>query len=84
MLVLECYNKNIYIGDEMVGYIDRYGNMFVNRKKFALLTDDGRILIEERYEGGYIDDSGDVFLRNKLVGHITENNDIYFSPKALS
>jgi hypothetical protein len=33
MLVLDSFGKNIFIGDEQVGYIDRYGNMFVNGKE---------------------------------------------------
>ncbi|MFA7222183.1 MAG: hypothetical protein WC148_01445 [Bacilli bacterium] len=83
MLVLDSYGKNVYIGEELVGYIDRYGNMFINGKKFAFLTEDGKIMIEENYEAGYIDDCGDVYLNHKKTGHITENNDIYFSPKAV-
>ena len=50
MLVLDSYGKNVYIGEELVGYIDRYGNMFINGKKFAFLTEDGKIMIEENYE----------------------------------
>ena len=83
MLAIESYGKNIYIGEELVGYIDRYGNMFVNGKKFALLTENGKIMIEEHYEAGRIDDIGDIYFKTKKVGHITANNDIYFSPKVI-
>jgi hypothetical protein len=52
-------------------------------KKLALLTEDGKMLIEERYLAGYVDDCGDIYFKDKKVGHIMANNDIYFSPKAL-
>jgi hypothetical protein len=38
MLVIDSFGKNIYIGPDQVGYVDRYGNMFVNGKKASLIN----------------------------------------------
>lgn len=83
MLVIECYGKNIYVGTDLVGYIDKFGNIFMNGRRFAKLTDDGKIIIEEVHEAGYIDDIGDIYLNGKNCGHIMESNDLYFSPKLI-
>ena len=52
MLFLDCYNKNVYIGDELVGYINHNGVIFISGRKFATLTEDGEIYIE-KFKAGY-------------------------------
>ena len=47
MLFLECFNKNVYIGDELVGYISKNGTIYINNRKFAVMSDDGKIFIEK-------------------------------------
>jgi hypothetical protein len=52
-------------------------------KKLCVLTEDGKMMIEERFLAGYVDECGDIYFKDKKVGHIMANNDLYFSPKAL-
>lgn len=47
MLFLECYNKNVYIGDELVGYISHNGVIYINSRRFATLTEEGEIYISK-------------------------------------
>ena len=83
MLFIDCYGKDVYIGEELVGYVNKHGVIYINQRKFGNLTDDGRILLEEKYEAGHIEENGDIYLNSKNVGHLTANNDLYFSPKKL-
>ena len=57
--------------------------MFVNGRKLATMSEDGKIMIEEHYLAGFVDECGDIYFKDKKVGHIMANNDLYFSPKAL-
>ena len=83
MIYIDCFNKNVYIGEEPVGYVNRNGIIYINSRRFAELTKDGEIYLEGTYLAGYIDEAGDIYLNDKKVGHLTENNDLYFSKKAL-
>lgn len=77
----ECYGKNVYIDDALVGYVERLeggdGCIYISGKRFARLTYEGEILIQGR-EVGYIDEVGDVYLNDSLVGELTPQNDIRF------
>lgn len=83
MIFIDCYNKNVYIGEELVGYVNKKGVIYINSRRFAELNEDGEIYLEGTYFAGYIDEAGDIYLNEKKVGHLTENNDLYFSKKAL-
>ena len=42
MQIVESFGKNVFVGERMVGYIDREG-IFINRQKFADITPEGEI-----------------------------------------
>ncbi|MBP5694026.1 MAG: hypothetical protein J6X03_01020 [Bacilli bacterium] len=83
MIFVNCFSKNVYIGDELVGYVNKNGVIYISGKRFAELSEDGEIYLEGTYLAGYIDEIGDIYLNNKKVGHLTANNDLYFSKKAI-
>lgn len=66
MLFIECFNKNVLIGDEIVGYVNREGVIYISNKRFAILKDDGEIYIE-KFKAGYISDGGDIYLNKKML-----------------
>lgn len=82
MIFVDCYRRNVYIDDNLVGYIDGDGFIYISGKRFAELTEDGDIYIGDDLVG-YIDDGGDIYLREKLVGNVTPSNDLKFNNKAL-
>ena len=83
MLFLDVYNKNVYIGTELVGYVNHNGVIFVNGKRILTLKSNGDLYVENYFAGYIDDDNGDIYLKDRLVGHLTANNDIYLSPKQL-
>lgn len=48
MLVLDCYTKNIYLKNQLIGYVDKDGNMYVYRKLIGYLEENGDILVNEQ------------------------------------
>ncbi len=73
MVIVESYGKNIYLKDELIGYIARDG-LYLYGKKFADITDEGEISIAGQ-QVGYVNDDSDIILNNKAVGYIdTDNN----------
>ena len=76
MQIVESFGKNVFVGEQMVGYIDREG-IFINRKKFADITPDGIISLNNQ-EVGYVDDDGYIIIKNKEVGYIDVNNNFVF------
>ena len=81
MLVIECFGKNVYIDDELVGYISPDGDMFANGHKFGSLSPEGDIYIQGEYLG-YIEDNYDIYIKEELAGYV-DNGDIKFDSKAL-
>ena len=77
MIFVDCYRKNVFIKDNLVGYIDGEGFIYISGKKFAELTEAGDIYVNDELVG-YIEDGGDIYLRDKLVGHVTPSNDLKF------
>jgi hypothetical protein len=77
MLIISSFGKNIFIGDQCIGYIDDNA-LYINRKKFADITDDGVISINNR-EVGYVDDDGSIIVNDKEVGYIDINNNFVFN-----
>ncbi len=78
----EVYGHNIYIDDRLVGYIsgnqaDGNAILFISGHEFAGLSSEG-VIAMDGLKVGYIDDSGDVYLRKKLVGEVDPKNDIRF------
>ena len=76
MQIVESFGKNVFVGKQMVGYIDREG-IFINRQKFADITPDGEISFGEK-KLGYVDEAGYIIIKGKEVGYIDNNNNFVF------
>ena len=63
MQIVESFGKNIFVGDQMIGYIDREG-IFINRHKFADVTPDGVISYNQQ-KIGYVDEDGYIIVKGK-------------------
>ena len=82
MQIVESFGKNVFIGKQMIGYIDREG-IFINRQKFADVTEDG-IISYNKQRIGYVDEDGYIFIKGKEAGYIdTENNFVFYDLKNL-
>lgn len=80
MQIVESFGKNVFVGERMVGYIDREG-IFINRQKFADITPDGEISFGQK-KLGYVDEDGYIIIKDKEVGYIdTENNFVFYDIK---
>ena len=78
MQIVECFGKNVFVGKQMIGYIDREG-IFINRQKFAVVSPEGEITYNEQ-KIGYVDDDGYIIIKGKEVGYIeTDNNFVFYS-----
>ena len=78
MQIVESFGKNIFVGDQMIGYIDREG-IFINRHKFADVTPEG-IISYNQQKIGYVDEDGYIIVKGKEVGYIdTDNNFVFYS-----
>ena len=78
MQIVECFGKNVFVGKQMIGYIDREG-IFINRQKFAVVSPDGIISYNDQ-EIGYVDDDGYIMIKGKEAGYIdTDNNFVFYS-----
>ena len=76
MLIIDCFGHNIYVEDQLIGYIQE-NELIISGKKFADITDDGIISFNDK-EVGYIDDDGSIIIKEKEVGYIDGNNDFVF------
>ena len=76
MQIVESFGKNVFVGEKMVGYIDREG-IFINRQKFADITPEGEISFGAK-KLGYVDDDGYIIIKDKEVGYIDNNNNFVF------
>lgn len=84
MLFLDSFGKNVYIDDELAGYISpSSGDMFSKGHKFGSLTEYGEIYIQDEYVG-YIEDNGDIYIREQLAGYVSPSGDLHFDSVALS
>ena len=76
MQIVESFGKNVFVGERMVGYIDREG-FFINRQKFADITPEGEISFGAK-KLGYVDDDGYIIIKDKEVGYIDNDNNFVF------
>lgn len=76
MLILNSYGKNIYLDEDLIGYISREG-LYMNGKKFADITDEGIISVQNK-KVGYIDDEGSIIINNNEVGYVDGDNNFVF------
>ena len=80
MQIVECFGKNVFVGKQMIGYIDREG-IFINRQKCADITPEG-VISYNKQEIGFVDDDGYIIIKGKEAGYIdTDNNFVFYSLK---
>ena len=76
MLIIDSFGKNVYIGDDLVGYISDNA-IYVNKHKFAEITDEGEIYFPPK-KIGFVDDDGSIIINDKEVGYIDGDNNFVF------
>jgi len=81
MIFIECYGKNVYIDEELVGYISPDGDFFAKGHKFGAMSAEGDIYLQGEYVG-YIEDN-DIIINGEPGGYVNERNDLVFSSEAL-
>ena len=80
MLIIDSFGHNIYIEDNIVGYL-KDNALIIGGKKFADITDEGIISFDGK-EKGYVEDDGSIIINDKEVGFINGSNDFVFYKKA--
>lgn len=76
MLIIDSFGKNIFIGDNLVGYLAE-NVMIINGHRFAEITDDGKIFFPPK-QIGYVEEDGSIIINGKEVGYIDEGNNFVF------
>ena len=80
-LIVDSFGKNIYVHEELVGYIGR-NTLFIGGRKFADISDEGIISYED-VEIGYVDDDGSIIVKDEEVGYVDPNNNfVFYKPLA--
>ena len=82
MIFVECYGKNVYIDDELVGYILPSGDFFAHGHKFGTMSDQVEIYLQGEYVG-FIDENYDIIINGEPGGYVNDNKDLVFSSQAL-
>ena len=76
MLIINCFGHNIYIDNNLVGYIQA-NELIISGRKFADITDDGIISFGQK-ELGFVDDDGSIIINDREVGFIDADNNLVF------
>lgn len=76
MLIIDSFGKNIYIGEDLVGYLGENA-LYINGHKFAEITNEGEIYFPPK-KIGYVDDDGSIIIHDKEVGYIDGDNNFVF------
>ena len=76
MLIIDSFGKNIYIGEDLVGYLGENA-LYINGHKFAAITYEGEIYFPPE-KIGYVDDDGSIIIHDKEVGYIDGDNNFVF------
>ena len=76
MLIIDSFGKNIYIGEDLVGYLGE-NVLYINGHKFAEITNEGEIYFPPK-KIGYVDDDGSIIIHDKEVGYIDGDNNFVF------
>lgn len=76
MLIIDSFGRNIYIDDQLIGYIGE-NVLYINGHKFAEITDEGEIYFPPK-KIGYVDDDGSIIVNDKEVGYIDGDNNFVF------
>lgn len=82
MLYISCYGKNVYVDDELVGYISPDGDFFASGHKFGSLSPEGDIYLQGEYVG-YIEDNNELIIKDEPGGYVDDQNNLVFSSRAL-
>ena len=82
MIFVECFGKNIYVDDELVGYILPSGDFFANGYKFGSMSDQGEVYLQGEYVG-FIDENYDIIINGRPGGYVNDHKDLVFSSQAL-
>ena len=76
MQIVESFGKNVFVGERMVGYIDREG-IFINRQELGDNTREGEECLDANNNG--LDDDDDyIIIKDKEVGYIDNDNNFVF------
>ena len=76
MLIIDSFGRNIYIDEELVGYIGQ-NVLFIKGNKFADISDDGIISFGQK-KIGFVDDDNSIIINDKEVGYIDGDNNFVF------
>ena len=76
MLIINCFGHNIYIDNNLVGYIQA-NELIISGRKFADITDDGIISFGQK-ELGFVDDDGSIIINDREVGFIDADSNFVF------
>ena len=77
MLIIDCFGHNIYVDEDLIGYIQA-NELIISGRKFAGITDDGVISFGEK-KLGYVDDDGSIIINGREIGYIdAENNFVFY------
>ena len=77
MHFVDCYNKNIYLKDELIGYINGDGHMYVYHKPIGFLHERGDVVINGQ-KAGYISSNGEIYFRGSIKGYLGPGSDLIF------
>ncbi len=76
-----CYGHDVYIDDNVVGYVERLGDgdaaITISGKNFARLTADGKIARDGQIIGDTSVD-GMIYFGDRLVGEVDAANNLLF------
>lgn len=75
-LIVDSFGKNIYVHEELVGYIGR-NILYIGGKKFADISDEGVISYDD-IEIGYVDEDGSIIVKDEEVGYVDPDNNFVF------
>jgi len=81
MLIIDSFGRDIYIDQDLVGYIGE-NILYIKGNKFADITDDGIISFGTK-QLGYVDDDNSIIINGKEVGYIDAQNNFVFFKAAL-
>lgn len=76
MLIVDSFGKNIYMDEELIGYIGP-NVLYIKGRKFADISDTGVISYGE-VKIGYVDDDNSIIVKGKEVGYIDADNNFVF------
>lgn len=82
MLIIDSFGRDIYIDEDLVGYIGE-NTLFIKGRKFADITDDGIISFGQK-KLGYVDDDNSIIINGKEVGYIDAQNNFVFFKAAIN